>query len=183
MKILYIDAMKKYTLYHIKGIKWGMTTRLKRRLRDQGYTIEDCCEFEYYDDIDVGADREKELNLKFGYPWSDRNDFRITSKNGKIQGDKNAKNGHMADIRELVIYKEGHGREGGLVTGKVQGKKNVESGHWQSISKLGAIAGADGARKRMKNMATQRRECPHCKRKIGGVANYKRFHGDNCKDK
>ena len=66
----------KYTLYHIKGVKWGMTERLEARLRDQGYTISDCCEFEYYDDENIAADREKELNIKFGYPWSDGQDWR-----------------------------------------------------------------------------------------------------------
>ena len=175
--------MKKYTLYHIKGVKWGMTTRLKRRLRDQGYTISDCCGFEYYDDIDVGADREKELNLKFGYPWNDRNDFRVTSKMGEIQGKKNIVNGHLDEIRKLVEYKDGHGREGGLVTGKVQGKKNVESGHLKSIARLGGLVTGNQQRENMRAMATQRRECPYCKRKIGGVSNYKRFHGDNCKEK
>jgi hypothetical protein len=53
-----------------------MTERLEARLRDQGYTISDCCEFEYYDDENIAADREKELNIKFGYPWSDGQDWR-----------------------------------------------------------------------------------------------------------
>ena len=58
----------KYTLYHIKGVKWGMTKRtLKQRLKEQGYTISDCCEVEYYDDIDVASNREIELNKLCGY--------------------------------------------------------------------------------------------------------------------
>ena len=61
-----------------------MTTDLKRRLRNQGYTISDCCEFEYYDNIDVGANREKELNIKFGYPWQDTQDYRVATQRGKL---------------------------------------------------------------------------------------------------
>ena len=173
----------KYTLYHIKGVKWGMTTRLKRRLRDQGYTISDCCEFEYYDDMDIAADREKELNLKFGYPWSDRTDFRITSKMGEIQGKNNAKNGHLDEIRKLVEYKEGHGREGGIKQGPIQGRKNVESGHLKSIARLGGLANAENGAKQLSAMMKEKRTCPHCNREIGGRTNYMRFHGDNCKKK
>ena len=70
----------KYTLYHIKGVKWGMTCNLNKRLSAQGYTKNDCCEFEYYNDVDIAADREKELNVKFGYPWSDAQDWRRVYK-------------------------------------------------------------------------------------------------------
>lgn len=57
-----------------------MTENLIRRLKQQGYGVADCCEFEYYDDMNLAADREKELNLKFNYPWSDAQDWRRVYK-------------------------------------------------------------------------------------------------------
>ena len=81
-----------------------MTERLEARLKEQGYTISDCCEFEYYDDADVAADREKELNLKFGYPWNDRNDFRVIRK---ITNDRMGK--PLSDITKSKISKANSG--------------------------------------------------------------------------
>ena len=78
----------RYTLYHIKGVKWGMTERLEARLKQQGYTISDCCEFEYYDDENIAADREKELNIKCGYGWNKQQDWRIAKKNSYKGGAK-----------------------------------------------------------------------------------------------
>lgn len=57
----------KYTLYHIKGFKWGCTEDIDRRLYQQGYKLSDCCEFEYYDDIHEASKREAELNKICGY--------------------------------------------------------------------------------------------------------------------
>ena len=79
----------KYTLYHIKGLKWGMTERtLKQRFSDQDYrnkglTSNDVCEIEIYYDENTAADREKELNLKDNYPWKDSQDWRILKKMSK----------------------------------------------------------------------------------------------------
>ena len=79
----------KYTLYHIRGHKWGMTkTTLKERFHGgdyikKGLTINDVCETEIYYDEDVASDREKELNLRDGYPWNDSNDYRVICKLGK----------------------------------------------------------------------------------------------------
>ena len=91
----------KYTLYHIRGHKWGMTERLVHRLKDQGYTISDCCEFEYYDDMDVAADREKELNLKFGYYWNKQQDWRIAKKNSYKGGAANRDSGQINKIQPI----------------------------------------------------------------------------------
>ena len=63
--------MKKYCIYHIKGKKWGCTVNLRKRLKKQGYTLDDVCEvIEVYDEIEA-SDLEKELNLKYGYPYND----------------------------------------------------------------------------------------------------------------
>ena len=63
----------KYTLYHIKGVKWGMTKRtLKKRFSDPDYrkaglTVDDICETEVYDDMKIASDREYELNKLNNY--------------------------------------------------------------------------------------------------------------------
>ena len=66
----------KYTLYHIRGKKWGMTTRLKKRLSEQGYTLDDVCETVGVHDKDYGADLERELNIRDGYGWNSSQDYR-----------------------------------------------------------------------------------------------------------
>ena len=73
----------KYTLYHIKGVKWGCTDNIIRRLRQQGYGVADCCEFEYYDDINIASRREEELNKKFGYE-NQHQDYRQISRIARL---------------------------------------------------------------------------------------------------
>jgi len=150
--------MKKYTLYHIKAVKWGMTTDLKRRMRNQGYTISDCCEFEYYDDIDVGADREKELNIKFGYPWNDGQDYRIIMKAHSKTYTKTERvwNGRKFTEEECKL--------GGYITGKYPTEK------------------ARRARKKNMEKLNQEQTCPYCG-KIGRGLGYNRWHGNNCRSK
>ena len=76
----------KYTLYHIKGDKWGCTRlTLKQRFlghdyRKKGLTVNDVCETEVYYDEHIAADREKQLNLRDGYSWEDKNDYRAICK-------------------------------------------------------------------------------------------------------
>jgi len=60
--------MVKYYLYHIKGVKWGMTKRtVKRRVWEQGYTLNDVCEIIEISDIDTASDLEQQLNIRDGY--------------------------------------------------------------------------------------------------------------------
>ena len=91
----------KYTLYHIKGVKWGMTERLEARLKQQGYTISDCYEFEYYDDMDTAADRERELNIKCGYGWNKQQDWRIAKNNSYKGGAKSKEIGQIQNIQPI----------------------------------------------------------------------------------
>ena len=63
--------MKTFTLYHIKGHKWGCTVRpLHERIREyrkEGYTMDDVCETETYTDLHEASEREYELNIQCGY--------------------------------------------------------------------------------------------------------------------
>ena len=59
--------MAKYKIYHIPNVKIGMSMRVKERLRDQGYTLDDAEILEEYDDMDFAAVRELELQREYGY--------------------------------------------------------------------------------------------------------------------
>ena len=69
-----------YSLYHIKGIKWGCSKRLHQRLKNQGYTINDVCEVIEVSDIDTASDMERELNIRDGYIWNKSQDYRRIKK-------------------------------------------------------------------------------------------------------
>lgn len=57
-----------YYLYHIKGVKWGMTRRgLKVRLKEQGYSLDAVCEIIEETDMIVASDLEEKLNIRDGY--------------------------------------------------------------------------------------------------------------------
>jgi len=107
----------KYTLYHIKGRKWGMTDQLQTRLKMQGLKLSDCCEFEYYDNVDIGANREKELNLRDGYGWHKAEDYRRVCEMARssltpqaLINRSNSQMGHM--VSEETKRKIGNSRSG-----------------------------------------------------------------------
>jgi hypothetical protein len=68
-----------YSLYHIKGEKWGCSKELTVRLRNQGYTLNDVCEVIEILDIDEAADKERYLNIRDGYGWNESQDYRKVS--------------------------------------------------------------------------------------------------------
>lgn len=84
----------KYTLYHIKGVKWGCSNNLIKRLEEQGYTLDDVDEVISCDDLDLVSEYEKYLNIRDGYNWSDSQYYKRcllmrinnASKGGKIGG-------------------------------------------------------------------------------------------------
>ena len=55
-----------YSIYHIKGIKIGVSTQPKHRVLSQGYT--DFEILEEHTDIYKVSDREIELQKEYGYP-------------------------------------------------------------------------------------------------------------------
>ena len=59
--------MGKYKIYHIPGVKIGVSMRLRERLRDQGYKLEDAEVIEEHDDIHYASTRERELQYQYGY--------------------------------------------------------------------------------------------------------------------
>lgn len=75
-----------YSLYHIKGVKWGCTKNLEKRLKNQGYSISDLDRLITVGNIDKAAEMEKELNLEYGYKWDNSLEYKrvcsMASKGG-----------------------------------------------------------------------------------------------------
>ena len=140
-----------------------MSVDLKNRLRQQGYTIDDVCEVIVEFDLDKAADLEKELNLKYGYPWNDSQDYRVIVKASK-ESYKNKS--RVWNGREFT-------KEDTILGGKIAGKKNLESGHWHSI-----INPSAGGRASCQKEYT----CPHCG-KVGKSPSMFGWHFDKCKHK
>ena len=135
-----------------------MTKNLTQRLKRQGYSISDCSDFEYYDDEDIAADREKQLNLRDGYGWNDSQDYRVIKKagNNAYKNTKRVWNGRRFTKEEAQL--------GGYITGKYPTEKARE------------------ARRNNTNKLNQQQTCPHCG-KIGSGLGYNRWHGNNCRSK
>lgn len=75
-----------YQLYHIKGIKWGCSKNLVKRLKQQGYSLVDVCEIVEESNIDIASELEKEWNIRDGYSWNDSQDYRRVKKMASIGG-------------------------------------------------------------------------------------------------
>ena len=55
-----------YYIYHVQGVKIGMTKDLEKRMADQGFTEWEI--LETHTDGWLGGDREQELQAEYGYP-------------------------------------------------------------------------------------------------------------------
>lgn len=87
--ILETQKDTEFTLYHIKGKKWGCTCRLTERLKEQGYKMDDVCETKSIIGI-LNADKlEEELNKKFGYPFNKSQSY-LTVYYRRVKGTKDA---------------------------------------------------------------------------------------------
>lgn len=58
-----------YTIYHIPGIKIGVTTRPNNRIKEQGFSEWEI--LEVHTDIYEASDREQELQRQYGYQVDD----------------------------------------------------------------------------------------------------------------
>tara|TARA_R110000787_G_C13335286_1_gene437721 strand:+ start:526 stop:1032 length:507 start_codon:yes stop_codon:yes gene_type:complete len=102
-----------YSIYHIEGVKIGVSKNVKRRMKQQGYTMKDVEVLEEHTDIYKVSDREQQLQKEYGYPV-DRNPYWKIVKMAIL----NAKIGAPNISTQSRI-------KGGVT----QGKHNVDSGH------------------------------------------------------
>jgi hypothetical protein len=106
-----------YNLYHIKGVKWGCTKRsVKRRVWEQGYSIDDVCEIIEIKDLKEASNMEDNLNIKFGYK-RDPNKYNERDYS------------YLASLSPLTKKDKSKG-------GKTAGKNKVNSGLWKEIQKI-----------------------------------------------
>ena len=147
--------MKTYYIYHIKGIKIGVSTQLEIRIRNQKYNMNDVELLETHTDVYKVSYREKELQKKYGYKvdtsyyWETleaqkhipiearvRGGKRAYEVNGNKQGLINKENGHMERMREKTIEKcskpiKQYSRSGEFIK------------EWSSLSMAGRFLGLD----------------------------------------
>lgn len=112
-----------FTLYHIKGVKWGCTNNLKERLRAQGYTESDVCETIEVVDIITATQMEEELNKRDMYGWNPSQNYIRVVRAGRKRGPFKPEE-----------YKKG---------GSVGGKSHVTSGRWEEWRKNGVKRAAE----------------------------------------
>ena len=104
--------MTNYYIYHVPGIKIGVTTNVPRRMRDQGFTEWE--HLETHTDIYEVSDRERELQAEYGYPidmcpYYHTANMANPSKAGKASAEKtrtiNMETARMIRASELSIRK------------------------------------------------------------------------------
>jgi hypothetical protein len=93
-----------YTLYHIpKRKEWGCTKNLKRRVKSIGYELSDVVETIEILDKNIAADTEKELNIRDGYGWSERHDYRVVTKMNKpFTKEQQSKGGRIQSSKHIT---------------------------------------------------------------------------------
>jgi hypothetical protein len=163
--------MKKYYIYHIKGVKIGVSEEPEVRVNRQGYT--DFEILEEHECIYKASDRERELQKEYGYAV-DSCPYHITrqtpTEEGCKKGGKSAikirKNNKEKWKNSLLNFQIA----GGKTSGPKLAQRNVESG-W--ISNLG---------KKMSEINNRLQTCPYCGIEAKGIG-YHRWHGENCKHK
>ena len=92
-----------FYLYHIKGVKWGCTKRsVKRRVWEQGYTINDVCEIIEILDKQEASELEDNLNIKYGYKRDPNKyaeiDYSAIAKLSSFTNKQRSKGGKTASI-------------------------------------------------------------------------------------
>jgi hypothetical protein len=157
--------MKRYYIYHIEGVKIGVSTNPQKRVQDQGYT--DFEILEEHTDIYVVSDREKELQKQYGYRV-DTNPYWMTIQKRSLAG----------TVGNKKIKEEGKGiyswtKEDYSTHNKQNGLKAVESGQLASVRNVEKSLeigrnGPNGPNK-------QRWLCPGPEQHISSGANYKRW--------
>ena len=146
-----------YTIYHIEGVKIGCSVNPKRRVKDQGYSAFQV--LEVHDDIKVASERERELQIEYGY--------------GR---DSNALYHQSANMCKFNTF-EGRSKAG-KIGGKIGGKKAVDSGQLASIRTFESCS--KGGKTAIKKVNSIERTCPYCSKTMN-CGTYGRWHGQKCK--
>jgi hypothetical protein len=166
--------MKKYYIYHIKGVKIGVSEEPNNRTKKQGFDNYEI--IETHTCIYEVSKREQELQKQYGYPV-DKIPYYISRKNwgskaGKVGGRKAVESGQ---IYEMIANRDKNylietGNRLGKTYGVINGKNSVKSGQL-AIARIKAF-------ETNYNIVT----CQYCN-KQGRKLAMTRWHGENCKYK
>ena len=168
--------MTNYYIYHIEGIKIGVTTDVPRRMKEQGFT-----EWEHLEThtcVYEVSDREQELQRQYGLPVdlvpyhvvylmtqnSERNDKISETQTGRIMSDETK--------AKMSVAKKGKTRT-------EETKTRISESRIGIARSAETCANISAAQKGIPKTTSQ---CPHCEL-IGSKANMTRYHFDNCKHK
>ncbi len=115
-----------YYIYHIEGVKIGCTKNLKRRMREQGFVNYQI--LESYDDITIAAERERILNIEYGYGWNPSQHYKKITTAATIEQKRKGGNSHVLSGHIINL-------------GKEFGNKRKISGEWDRIRMIGTSIG------------------------------------------
>lgn len=97
-----------YYIYHIPNVKIGCTTRVKQRVKDQGFTEYEI--LETHTDIYKVSNRELELQKQYGYPVDNipyyiscQNFKKGTTKESCSKGGKTPRKHHGQKTKEVSV--------------------------------------------------------------------------------
>lgn len=165
-----------YYIYHIPGIKIGVSQNPDRRVKRQGYSEYEI--IEKHNNIKSASYREIELQKEYGYPVDTILYYKFVDGTRQSKGGKKIgyQNGKLVTSRPEWIdtAKKGGYTKAGYNNGLAKLKHNELS-----------INGKKGGTKSSKNLNTFMGgyiTCQHCNKKMN-KGNYNRWHGDKCKDK
>lgn len=116
-----------YYIYHIEGVKIGCTKNPKRRIvKQQGFKKYEI--LESHEDIEIADERERLLNIQYGYGWNPSQSYRRITTAASIEQKREGGNCHI---------KSGHI----IKLGKEEGNKRKISGEWDKIRMMGTNIG------------------------------------------
>ncbi len=177
--------MKKFTVYHIPGIKVGCTTNIKARMKsnEKKYTFKEFYILGSFDDIQIASDMEIYYHSKAGYKFSGFSPYTqvyAACKKGRNNG------GTMS------------GRTHSSKTKKLQSDVQLTLNETKETCPNCGFIGAGGSMKRwhFDNCGREDRhavdakhpwidkpviKCPHCEVTSKNEGAMNRWHFDNCK--
>ncbi len=92
-----------YYLYHIpKRKEWGCTKYLDKWIKTLGYTISGVDRIITAGNINKAANMEKQLNIEYGYGWSERHDYRVVCKMNKPFDKKSQSKGGITQSSKII---------------------------------------------------------------------------------
>ena len=173
--ISYIRKMKKtYYIYHIKGVKIGVSDNPNRRTMRQGYDSFEI--LETHNDIIKVSEREIQLQKQYGYkvdtiPYHIFVNGKNQQAGGKIVGRKNG----------IMVTSRPEWSKIASMGGKIAGKIRAATMTFEERSSAGKLGGKSSS-ENLETFMGGYITCKHCSKTMN-LGNHSRWHGNKCKNK